>query len=159
VIAQLGVSSGTGRDELFVIEADESDGTFLLYDTSIALITNVDPDHLDHYGSDDAFVDAFARFADEARDAVVISADDPGAQQVRARLTHRRVITFGESESADLRVTDIRTDGAVAFTLAYQGASADVRLDVPGAHNAINAAGAVGVMLALGHDLAEAAAL
>ncbi len=63
VIAQLGVSSGTGSDDLFVIEADESDGTFLLYDTSIALITNVDPDHLDHYGSDEAFYDAFATFA------------------------------------------------------------------------------------------------
>ena len=63
VIAQLGVSSGTGSDDLFVIEADESDGTFLLYDTSIALITNVDPDHLDHYGTDDAFYEAFATFA------------------------------------------------------------------------------------------------
>ena len=63
VIAQLGTSSGTGSDDLVVIEADESDGTFLLYDTSIALITNVDPDHLDHYGTDDAFHDAFATFA------------------------------------------------------------------------------------------------
>ncbi len=68
VIAQLGVSSGSGRDDLFVIEADESDGTFLLYDTSIALITNVDPDHLDHWGTRDAFYAAFARFANEARE-------------------------------------------------------------------------------------------
>ena len=67
VIAQLGASSATGSDDLFVIEADESDGTFLLYDTSIALITNVDPDHLDHYGSDEAFYDAFATLRGRAR--------------------------------------------------------------------------------------------
>ncbi|MFE1645342.1 UDP-N-acetylmuramate--L-alanine ligase [Microbacterium sp. P01] len=158
VVTQLGVSSGTGADDLFVIEADESDGTFLLYDTSIALITNVDPDHLDHYGSEDAFVDAFARFANDARDAVVISSDDAGAQDVRARLTHPRVLTFGRSDAADLHVTGIVTDGPVSFTLSYDGASADVRLGVPGAHNAINAAGAVGVLLALGHDLRSAAA-
>ena len=95
VIAQLGASSGTGSDDLFVIEADESDGTFLLYDTSIALITNVDPDHLDHYGTDDAFYDAFATFANRAREAVVISADDAGARAVD-RAAHA-------PERADLR--------------------------------------------------------
>lgn len=77
VIEQLGVSSATGSGELFVIEADESDGTFLLYDTAVALITNVDPDHLDHYGSDEAFHDAFVRFADAATEAVVISVTTP----------------------------------------------------------------------------------
>ncbi len=100
VIAQLGTSSGTGSDDVFVIEADESDGTFLLYDTSIALITNVDPDHLDHYGTDDAFHDAFATFANRAREAVVISADDAGARAVTERLTHPNVVTFGESDAA-----------------------------------------------------------
>jgi UDP-N-acetylmuramate--alanine ligase len=153
VIAQLGVSSATGDDDLFVIEADESDGTFLLYDTSIALITNVDPDHLDHYGSDEAFVDAFATFANRAREAVVISSDDSGAQAVAARLTHPRIVTFGESASADVRVTDIRTDGPVAFTITHDVISVPARLEVPGAHNAINAAGAVAVLLTLGHDL------
>lgn len=156
VIAQLGVSSATGDDDLFVIEADESDGTFLLYDTSIALITNVDPDHLDHYGSDEAFVDAFATFANRAREAVVISSDDSGAQAVAARLTHPRIVTFGESASADVRVTDIRTDGPVAFTMTHDGVSVDARLEVPGAHNAINAAGAVAVLLTLGHGLEAA---
>src|SRR6478609_7498916 len=96
IVADLGVSSGTGSDGLFVIEADESDGTFLLYDTSIALITNVDPDHLDHWGSDEAFYDGFARFANEAREAVVISADDEGARRVAEHLTHRNVVTFGQ---------------------------------------------------------------
>ncbi|GAA1987565.1 UDP-N-acetylmuramate--L-alanine ligase [Microbacterium pumilum] len=156
VISQLGISSGTGSDDLFVIEADESDGTFLLYDTSIALVTNVDPDHLDHYGTDDAFHDAFATFANRASEAVVISADDRGARVVTDRLTHRNVITFGESDAANVRVTDILTDGPVSFTVTYDGASVAGRLPIPGAHNAINAAGAVAVLLTLGHGLEPA---
>jgi len=158
VVADLGVSSGSGADELFVIEADESDGTFLLYDTAVALITNVDPDHLDHWGSREAFMAGFVRFADAAAEAVVISADDPGAIEVRAALQHRRVITFGLAEDADVRVQDIETDGPVAFTLAAAGETAHLRLGVPGAHNAVNAAGAVAVLRTLGYGLAEAAA-
>lgn len=154
VVADLGVSSGTGSDELFVIEADESDGTFLLYDTSIALITNVDPDHLDHWGSDEAFYDGFAKFANEAREAVVISADDPGAQRVAAAITHPHVVTFGTSDAADLRISDIRTAGPVAFTITYGGESVDAQLQIPGEHNAINAAGVVAVLLTLGFGLA-----
>lgn len=157
VIAQLGVSSGTGADDLFVIEADESDGTFLLYDTSVALITNVDPDHLDHYGSADAFVEAFARFGREAREAVVISADDPGAKDVAALLDHPRVITFGLDAAADVRLSDIDAHGPVGFRLAYGDETVSVRLRIPGVHNAVNAAGAVAVLIALGFELASAA--
>lgn len=156
VIADAGVSSGTGSDDLFVIEADESDGTFLLYDTSIALITNVDPDHLDHWGTRDAFYDAFVTFGNEAREAVVISSDDPGAQRVAAALTHPRVVTFGEDASADVRVSGIDTHGPVSFTLTHAGVSASGRLAVPGAHNAVNAAGAVAVLLTLGYELEPA---
>lgn len=156
VIARLGVSSGTGADNLFVIEADESDGSFLLYDTSIALITNVDADHLDHYGSHEAFDAAFVRFADAAREAVVISSDDEGARRVRARLSHANVVTFGEAADADVRISDIVTDGPVSFTLTHGGRTASARLAVPGAHNAVNAAGAVAVLIALGHELEPA---
>ncbi len=156
VIAGLGVSSDAGSDDLFVIEADESDGSFLLYDTSIVLITNVDADHLDHYGSHEAFDAAFVRFADGAREAVVISSDDEGARRVAAALDHQRVVTFGLAEDADVRITDIDTSGPVAFTLTHAGRSASGRLAVPGAHNAINAAGAVAVLVALGHDLEPA---
>jgi UDP-N-acetylmuramate--alanine ligase len=156
VIAQLGVSSGTGSDELFVIEADESDGTFVLYDTSVALVTNVDPDHLDHWGSREAFYAAFARFANEAREAVVISADDPGAQLVRTLLTHPQVMTFGEADDATVRLSRVVTDGPVSFSITYDGASVDAALPVPGAHNAVNAAGAIAVLLTLGHDLEPA---
>ncbi len=156
VIADLGVSSGTGSDELFVIEADESDGTFLLYDTGVALITNVDPDHLDHWASADAFYDGFVRFGDEASEAVVISSDDPGALRVAAALTHRNVVTFGTDAAADVRVGDIVTEGPVRFTLTHAGETVAGALAVPGAHNAINAAGAVAVLLTLGHALEPA---
>jgi UDP-N-acetylmuramate--alanine ligase len=156
VIAQLGTSSGTGADDLFVIEADESDGTFLLYDTSVALITNVDPDHLDHWGSREAFFGGFVRFADEASEAVVISADDPGARDVRSRIRHRNVLTFGAHDAADVRVTDMDAAATVSFTVSFEGESHRVSLSVPGEHNAINAAGAIGVLLALGYAFADA---
>src|SRR6478735_23466 len=156
VIAQLGVSSGTGSDEVFVIEADESDGTFLLYDTSIALITNVDPDHLDHWGTREAFYAAFARFANEAREAVVISSDDAGARLVAAQLTHPHVVTFGEADDATVRVSDIVTEGPVSFRVTHDGVAVDAQLPVPGAHNAVNATGAVAVLLTLGFELEPA---
>lgn len=156
VIADLGVSSATGADDLFVIEADESDGTFLLYDTSVALITNVDPDHLDHWATRDAFYEGFVTFANGAREAVVISSDDPGAQRVAAAVSHPHVLTFGEAHDADVRVTEIVTDGPVSFRVTYEGRTVAGRLAVPGAHNAINAAGAVAVLVALGHDLEQA---
>lgn len=156
VIEQLNASSASGTDELFVVEADESDGTFLLYDTAIALITNVDPDHLDHFGSDEAFYDAFIRFANRASEAVVISSDDPGASRVRAGLTHHNVISFGVAEGADVRLTDISTTGPVAATVTYRGESARMHMVVLGEHNAINAAGAVAVLVVLGHELTAA---
>ncbi|MFT4235981.1 MAG: cyanophycin synthetase, partial [Microbacterium sp.] len=130
--------------------------SFLIYDTSVALITNVDADHLDHYGSYEAFDDAFVQFADAAREAVVISSDDPGAVRVRARLTHENVVTFGIAADADVRVTDIVTDGPVSFRLMHGDAEATGRLTVPGRHNAINAAGAVAVLLTLGFELEPA---
>ncbi len=157
VIADLGRSSGTGSDPLFVIEADESDGTFLLYDTAVALITNVDPDHLDHWGTRDAFFDAFVRFAAAASEAVVISADDPGARRVTDALSHGRIVTFGTDTAADVRVSEVTSAGPVAFTVSADGESARVALAVPGVHNAVNAAGAIAVLRVLGYSLADAA--
>lgn len=152
VIEELGTSSASGSGDLFVVEADESDGSFLLYDTSVALVTNVDPDHLDHYGSLEAFEQAFVDFADRAREFVVISSDDEGAKRVSARLSHGRVLTFGEAADATVRVHSIETDGPVAFAISYEGAEYRARLRVPGRHNAINAAGAFAVLVGLGFD-------
>jgi UDP-N-acetylmuramate--alanine ligase len=152
VIQSLGVSAATGSGELFVVEADESDGSFLLYDTAIALITNVDADHLDHYGSREAFDAAFVEFANNASEIVVASSDDAGALRVVAALHNKRVLTFGEHESSDVRVHSIVTDGPVAFTVSWRGKDYAGALRVPGRHNAINAAGAFAVLVGLGFD-------
>ncbi|MFF2052155.1 UDP-N-acetylmuramate--L-alanine ligase [Leifsonia sp. NPDC058194] len=162
VIASLGKSSQSGSGDLFVVEADESDGTFLLYDTAVALITNVDPDHLDHYGSLEAFEEAFVTFARESSELVVVSSDDAGAKHVTARLLaatpDKPVVTFGEADDADVRVHSIVTDGPVSFRISYRGGEYAAQLKVPGRHNAINAAGAFAVITGLGFDPAASLA-
>jgi len=152
VIAGYGRSSSFGTDDLFVVEADESDGSFLLYDTAVALITNVDADHLDHYGTQEAFEDAFVTFAEGASEFVVASSDDPGALAVTRRLTGTRVVSFGLAEDAEVRVRDVVADGPVAFTIVHEGRELPVRMAIPGAHNALNAAGAFAVLATLGFD-------
>jgi UDP-N-acetylmuramate--alanine ligase len=153
VIQSIGRSSRRGTGELTVIEADESDGSFLLYDTAVALVTNVDADHLDHYGSFEAFDQAFVDFAGAASEFVAISSDDPGAQRVAARLDSARLVTFGEADDADVRVHDIDTSaGPVEFSITWRGATYRGALRVAGRHNAINAAGAFAVLTGLGFD-------
>jgi UDP-N-acetylmuramate--alanine ligase len=156
-IKDFGTSSRLGGGDVFVVEADESDGSFLLYDTAIALVLNVDADHLDHYGTEEAFDDAFVAFGTKASELLVINADDPGARRVRARIADRAVRTYGESADADVRVTGITTDGPAAGTVTADGRSVPLRLRVPGRHNVLNAAGAIAVLLGLGHDLDAAA--
>ncbi|MCX8528488.1 MAG: Mur ligase domain-containing protein, partial [Rhodoluna sp.] len=112
VIASLNASSASGSGDLFVIEADESDGSFLHYDTAIALITNVDADHLDHYGSEEAFEAEFGRFAQGAREFVAISSDDPGAVRVSKLIRDKRVISFGSAADATVRLIDVDASGA-----------------------------------------------
>jgi UDP-N-acetylmuramate--alanine ligase len=158
VIESLGVSAGTGTDDLFVVEADESDGSFLLYNTAIALVTNVDPDHLDHYGSLEAFEAAFVQFSHAATERVVISSDDPGAVRVAGSLTGQTVVTFGEAEDATVRVHGVVTDGPVSFSVAYAGQDYSATLRIPGKHNAINAAGAFAVLVGLGCEPAASLA-
>jgi len=158
VIQSLGLSSASGTGELFVVEADESDGSFLLYNTAVALITNVDADHLDHYGSHDAFDAAFVEFASKASELVVVSSDDAGAIRVTDSLrastlgTAQRILTFGEDEQADIRLLSVGSEGPVAFTLRWNGTDYPVQLRVPGHHNALNAAGAFATLVGLGFD-------
>ncbi len=163
IIESLGVSSGPGTDDLFVIEADESDKSFLLYDTAIALITNVDPEHLDFYGSREAFMQAFVDFARGAREQIVISSDDPGALEVLGALradaaAHAPIRTFGEAADADVRITAIDDSGPVRFTVAIDGAEYSAQLAVYGRHNAVNAVGALAVLTGLGFEPAAALA-
>lgn len=158
VIQAYGASSGFGSGEHFVIEADESDSSFLHYKTAVALITNVDPDHLDHFGSLDAFEGEFAKFADAASDFVAISSDDAGAVRVTQRLKHPRVLSFGEAEKATVRVTEVDASGPkVRFSLSYQGQKTSLELKIAGHHNALNAAGAVCVLVGLGFEFAASA--
>ena len=154
VINSVGQSSSSGKGELFVIEADESDGSFLLYDTSISLITNVDPDHLDHYGSIEAFHQVFADFANKSKELVVISSDDQGAKEV-AQLIKKPMITFGEALDATIRVQNINPNAQVSFELVYKGQTASAKLLLAGRHNALNAAGAVATLVGLGFDFQE----
>jgi len=157
VISAIGSSSASGKDELFVIEADESDGSFLHYETDIALITNVDPDHLDHYGSLEAFQAEFAKFASNAEEFVAISSDDPGAVAVTGLLSGKKVLTFGRAADSFVRLVEIDSSGArVSFGVEVQGIRYSATLLVPGEHNAVNAAGALAVLIGLGFD-AEAA--
>lgn len=159
VIQSLGTNEHHGNDREFLVEADESDGSFLFYDTAIALITNIDNDHLDHYGTAEAFDAAFRAFADRASEAVIISADDQQAVALTPTLTHRNIKTFGESAHADVRVSEIAPTGTgVRFTITVGAETASGELTVPGHHNALNAAGAVAVLLELGHPLHQSVA-
>ena len=151
VINSVGHSSSSGKGELFVIEADESDGSFLHYDTAISLITNVDPDHLDHYGSIEAFHRVFADFANKSKEFVVISSDDHGAKEV-AKLVTRPMISFGEAADATVRVQNVKPEAKVSFELVYKDQIVSTRLLLAGRHNALNAAGAVATLVGLGFD-------
>ena len=156
VIQEYGASSAFGSGEHFVIEADESDSSFLHYDTAVALITNVDPDHLDHFGSLEAFRAEFAKFASAATDFVVISSDDEGAIATTELINHARVITFGTAQSADIRISRVEDSGPrVKFDISDGKTTQSVELGIAGRHNALNAAGAVAVLVNLGFDFAE----
>lgn len=157
VIAGYRRSAAAGAGELFVVEADESDGSFLLYDTAVALVTNVDPDHLDHYGTTAAYETAFEEFARAATEFVVISADDPGAVRVAARLGGKRVIRFGVDPTADVRISHVEDGAAVAFTVTYAGHDHRIRLHVPVIAGVPNAAGAFAVLVGLGFDPSDVA--
>ena len=162
VIQSIGTSAASGSGELFVIEADESDRSFLLYDKAVALVTNVDADHLDLYGSHEAFDEAFVEFTSTARELVVVSSDDAGAVRVTHALRERadipRILTFGSAADSDVRIHSIVADGPVSFSLTWQGVDYAARLRVPGEHNAVNAAGAFATLVGLGFDPARAVA-
>lgn len=151
VTTGLGADEGSG--EVFVAEADESDGSFLMLAPDIAVVTNVEADHLDNYGDPRAVHDGFARFAERVGSLLITCADDPGAAELaeQARSRGIRVRTYGAT--GDLRVRDVRPDGfGTTFTVEGRG---DVRLAVPGAHNALNAAAVVAVADELGLPFEE----
>lgn len=154
VIVEYGLSSDFGSGELFVIEADESDGSFLNYDTDIAVITNVDADHLDHYGSDSAFFDAFNSFASNANEFAVVNASDAGCKKL-AVIESETTIRFGYEDS-QITLTEVQADGPrVSFKLTHESRSVSMQLNIAGEHNAQNAAAAVSVLVGLGYEFEE----
>lgn len=147
-ISGLGTGARWDTGEWLVIEADESDGTFLELTPRAAAVTSVEPDHLGHYGEFSALVAAFGRFVADVRGPCLVCADD----RVASRLAHDAgAPTYGTSDGATFRLTDIdlRADGS-SFVLVGPEASIELSVPLPGIHNALNAAGAASVALSVG---------
>jgi len=143
-----------GQGRFLVAEADESDGSFLRLSPTIAVVTNLDREHLDHYGSMEAIVDTFVEFANKVPfyGAAVVCVDDDRIRKLLLPRLERRVIRYGFSEDADVRATDLRREGArTVFEVSTGGEPlGEIRLSVPGDHNVLNALAAVAVALDLG---------
>lgn len=141
-----------GRDELFVVEADEYDRAFLALHPTVAVVTNVEADHLEIYGSLQAIEDAFVEFAGRA-ERLVACADDAGAERVAHRVGGA-VWRYGTAPGADLGIGRVRQgpEGSLAELRLPDGSRADLRLRVPGLHNVRNAAAALAAALAVGAD-------
>ncbi|MBI3257601.1 MAG: UDP-N-acetylmuramate--L-alanine ligase [Actinobacteria bacterium] len=154
----LGGGAAWGADGWFAVEADESDGTFLELAADAVIVTNVEPDHLDHYGSFAALRKAFAMFLAEAPGPRVVCADDPVAAELVAELgTDKPCLTYGTGPSAGYRMVDVElARNGVAFTLEHGSSDGRAKaigrfhVPLPGLHNARNAAGAAVAALALG---------
>jgi UDP-N-acetylmuramate--alanine ligase len=157
-VPSLGVNAAHGDSDIFVAEADESDGSFLNYRPLIAVVTNVEADHLDHYGTAEAVFASFDSFAAllPPQGVLLACADDDGARSLAERVRaggNTRVLSYGTAEEADIRLYDGGA-GDVWLGLGSSGADSGERhrlaLQVPGRHNALNAAAAFGVAVELG---------
>ena len=159
-LTSTGVNAEDGTGDVFVAEADESDGAFLVYSPAIAVVTNVDADHLDQWGTEELYRAAFTDFLDriEPGGLLVTWHDDPATAGLAAQARDRglRVTTYGVSDGADLRATDLRqSGGTTAFTVERGGeVLGEVTLQIPGRHYVLNALAAIAVGLDLGHDFA-----
>src|SRR6478609_3315474 len=148
-----------GTGDWMVVEADESDGTFLKLPADVAIVTNIDPEHLDHFGSFEAIKDAFRRFIDNIPfyGFAVMCIDHPVVQDLVGHIEDRRIITYGENPQADVRLIDVDLRGGQSrFRVmirdrrpGYRMEMEDLVLPMPGKHNALNATAA----LAVAHEL------
>src|SRR5207237_9326243 len=138
--------------DLLVVEADESDQTFVALPADVAVVTSVEPDHLEHYGNDfGQLLQAFDRFLASASSLRVVCADDPAAAEIGSRYGAR---TYGEAMEADYRIVDFVGDrGSSRFSVERHGTSlGEVTVAVLGRHNARNAAGAIATAVELGAE-------
>jgi UDP-N-acetylmuramate--alanine ligase len=152
-VAGWGGNARIGGDELYVVEADEYDKAFLSLRPRVAVVNNVEADHLECYGSIEALEDAFVDFAGRAK-RVIVGADDPGADRVALRVG-APVWRVGLGPTADLRIRGVRLEpgGSRAGLALPDGNTIDLQLAVPGMHNVRNAAAALGVLHAMGADV------
>jgi UDP-N-acetylmuramate--alanine ligase len=161
IINRYGSNARLGKSDWMVVEADESDGSFLRLDGTIAVVTNVDPEHLEHYGDFDRAKDAFVEFIENVPfyGLAVMCIDDPDVQGLIGRIRDRRIVTYGFSALADLRADNVEVvDGGSQFDaviLERDGSRRSIegiRMPMPGRHNVLNALAAIAVGIELGMD-------
>jgi UDP-N-acetylmuramate--alanine ligase len=159
IINAYGSNARLGNSDWMVVEADESDGSFLRLDGQIAVITNIDPEHLDHYGSFDAVKDAFVEFVENVPfyGAALLCVDHPEVQAIIPRLQDRRIVTYGFAALADVRAENVTPiPGGNRFDVIVRDRHGDIRtlqgleLPMPGRHNVQNALAAIGVAIEMG---------
>ncbi|CAN7426382.1 UDP-N-acetylmuramate--L-alanine ligase [Agrobacterium genomosp. 3] len=165
IINAYGTNARMGEGEWMVVEADESDGTFLKLPADVAVITNIDPEHLDHYGNFDAVRAAFRQFVENVPfyGFGVMCLDHPEVQALVGRIEDRKVITYGENPQADVRFSNVRIDGTrsifdVEIRRRRTGkifSFTDLVLPMPGRHNVSNATAAIAVANRLGISEAD----
>ncbi|NJC32650.1 UDP-N-acetylmuramate--alanine ligase [Sphingomonas jejuensis] len=161
IINSYGSNARLGASDWMVVEADESDGSFLRLDGTIAIVTNIDPEHLDHYGSFDAAKDAYVEFVENVPfyGAAILCIDHPEVQAILPRVRDRRIVTYGFAAQADVRADAVeRVDGGNRFDVIVRDRDGGSRriegvtLPMPGRHNVQNALAAIAAGLELGID-------
>ena len=161
VINAYGSNARLGKSDWMVVEADESDGSFLRLDGTIAVVTNIDPEHLEHYGNFEAVKDAFVEFVENVPfyGLAVLCVDHPEVQNMLSRIRDRRVVTYGFSALADLRADNLTTgpDGTRFDVIVLQRDGSKrtiegVHVPMPGRHNVLNSLAAIAVAIELGMD-------
>jgi UDP-N-acetylmuramate--alanine ligase len=160
IINAYGTNARLGAGDWMVVEADESDGTFLKLPADIAIVTNVDAEHLDHFKTFAAVQDAFLAFIENVPfyGFAVMCTDHPIVQRLVGRVEDRRIITYGENPQADVRLSGLdHVDGSSRFSVAFRNRAGevvhtipDLVLPMPGRHNALNATSAIAVAHELG---------
>jgi UDP-N-acetylmuramate--alanine ligase len=155
IINAYGTNARRGAGEWMVVEADESDGTFLKLPADVAIVTNIDPEHLDYFKTFDAIKDAFLAFVENIPfyGFAVMCLDHPVVQELVGRIEDRRVITYGENPQADVRLLDVDLAGGVTrFNVLVRDRQTghatyidNLALPMPGRHNALNATAAIAV--------------
>ena len=161
--AATGSNAHDGTGDLFVAEADESDGAFLVYEPHAAVVTNVEADHLDHFGTEEAYRAAFSSFLGRIDEDgfIVCIVDDAGADGLAEEAAARglEVIAVGESADADLRLVDMAFEGSrsSATVVGTDGELGRLELQIPGRHYLLDAVAALGAGLRLGYDFASLA--